>query len=136
VCWSERLLPRKLTGLLDCQGSCRDDRQGSRRRKAKGQRQEIAAAAEDRRVGRPSRSTDVHSMHRVLGGRPAGRPKDPDCKEPNSLLVWVDRRVDRKRRSVDRAGRPTVGFGRKSAAPQIWVFKPNDVFSRVNAKGS
>jgi len=23
------------------------------------------------------------------------------------------------------AGRPTVGFGRKSAAPQIWVFKPN-----------
>ena len=40
----------------DCQGVY-DERQ-------RDSGQEIAAAAEDRRVGRPARSTDVHSMHR------------------------------------------------------------------------
>ena len=40
----------------DCQGVY-DERQ-------RDSGQKIAAAAEDRRVGQPARSTDVHSMHR------------------------------------------------------------------------
>jgi len=105
-----------------------EDRRGSRRQKAKGQRQEIAATTEDRRAGRPGRSTDVHSMHRVLSGRPAGRPK---CclQEPNSRVFWVDRWVNRKR-SVDLPVDRQSGLGEKLLLCRLEVFKPNDV-SRV-----
>ena len=66
-----------------------------------GQQQKIAAAAESGRVGRPDRSTDMHNMHKALGGRPAGQPKDPDCKEPNSRLNSVGRPGRPEERSVD-----------------------------------
>ena len=42
-----------------------------------GQQQKIAAAAESGRVGRPVRSTDMHNMHRALGGRPARSTERP-----------------------------------------------------------
>ena len=69
-------ITKELSGLT----SVVEDRQGSWWRKEKGQQQETAAAAENRLVGRPARSTDMHDMHRILGGRSGGRPKDPDCK--------------------------------------------------------
>jgi len=55
-------------------------------------------------VGRPVRSTDMHSMHGVLGGRPAGRPKYPDCKYPT--FCWnrsTDQSTGGRCRSTDRS---------------------------------
>ena len=78
-------------------------------------RQEIAAAAEVSRVGRPGRSTDVHNVHRALGGRPARSTAMPDCR--NLTLGFsgstgpVDRmcclqRTHSRVSWVDRHGRP------------------------------
>ena len=98
------------SAVEDCQSAV-EDRHGSRRRKAKGQRQEIAAAAEDRRVGRPARSTDVHSMHRILGGRPTGRPKSSVCRNPTLCCFGsTDRSTVRGSRST-----------RRSTDSRVWV---------------
>ena len=91
-------------------------------------------------------------MHRVLGGRPARSTEVPDCRNPTLGFSGSTGRVDRNvlsagtqlsgflgrpsrptgiRRSVDRPGRPTVGFWVKSADPLYEVFKPN-IDSRVN----
>ena len=111
----------------------------------KRQWQEIAAAAEIRRVGRPGRSTDVHNMHRGWSGRPARSTAMPDWQTPSLGFYGSTDPVDRKtltdkpqlsgflgrpsrstgiRKSVDRPGRPTVGFWVKSADPLYEVFKP------------
>jgi len=58
----ERLLPRKLTGLLDCHGSRRGDRQGSRRRKAKWTAAENSSSSRIRQ-GRSTGPVDRHAQH-------------------------------------------------------------------------
>jgi len=113
-CWRERDIAKELSGLPR---EVADERQ-------RGQQQEIAAAAENRQVGRPTCTTCTGSravdrpVDRNKGSRPAGRPKYPDCKCPTLCCF---RATDRSTRvEVGRpAGRPTVGFGRKSAVPKI-----------------
>ena len=95
------------SAVEDCRSAV-EDRHGSRRRKAKGQRQEIAAEAEDRRVGRPARSTDVHSMHRILGGRPTGRPKALSAGTQLSVVLGRP------------TGRPVEEVGRPTGRPIVW----------------
>ena len=51
------------SAVEDCQGVYDGRRRNSR--------QEKEAATEMTEVGRPARSTDVHSMHRCWSGRPA-----------------------------------------------------------------
>ena len=58
-CWKERLLQRNLPRVVEMITKEVDD---ERQRE---QQQEIAAAAENRLVGRPARLTDMHGMHRV-----------------------------------------------------------------------
>ena len=75
------------SAVEDCQSAV-EDRHGSRRRKAKGQRQEIAAAAEVRRVGPVGR----RAQHAQDFRRSTDRSTEKLClQEPNSLLFWVDR---------------------------------------------
>ena len=118
----------------------------SLRRKAKGQRAGNSSSSRRQEIGRPGPVDRRAQRAQELGGRPASRPQPSVCRNPNSRVLWVDRPVDRsgpvcrnptlgfsgstvpvdrKRKQVvgRPAGRPTDGFGRKSAAPQIWVFK-------------
>ena len=123
-------VPSKIAKEVD------DERQRDSSRK-------IAEIAEVRRVGRPARSTDVHNMHRGWSGRPARSTAMPDWQIPTLGFSGSTGPVDRKtltdkpqlsgflgrptrstgiRRSVDRTGRPTVGFWVKSADSLYEVF--------------
>ena len=130
----ERLLPRKLTGLLDCHGSRRGDRQGSRRRKAKWTAAENSSSSRIRQ-GRSTGPVDRRAQHAQDGrGRPARSTAGLCLTKANSRVVSVDRPgrpitrdwqgptlgLDRSTGPVDRsleiwevgrpAGRLTVGF--------------------------
>jgi len=109
-CWGSR------------QGSSRDRRESRKKRRRKNssrkqQNQQKTGWSVDR-SGRPTCTACTESR----GGRPAGRPQFPDCKCPTLCCF---RSTDRSTEvEVGRpVGRPTVGFGRKSAVPEIWVFK-------------
>ena len=75
------------------------------------QQQKKAAAAEQvqRSTGPVDRTCTTCTGSE--SGRPPGRPK---CLTVSAQLSVVFGRP---------TGRPTVGFGRKSAVPEIWVFK-------------
>jgi len=61
-----------LRKVMPCQVSCQVSSKTAR--KGKGTGAEKSAAAEVRMVGRPARSTDVHSMHRMVAvDRPVDR---------------------------------------------------------------
>ena len=79
----------------------------------------IAAAAEDRRVGRPT-CTACTGI-----GRSTGRSTATLCLQEPKLSGFLGRPLGRQEEEVGRpSGRPTVGSERKTAAPEIWVFKP------------
>ena len=121
----------------DCQGVYDERRRNSGQEKK--QQQKLTE------VGRPDRSTDMHEVHQVTPvdrtGRPArmsagyralgwipvdrtGRPERSSVSNPTLCLFRSTGSVDRKRESVDRSGRPTVGFWAKSAVSGNYVFKP------------
>ena len=120
------------------------DCQRSLRRKAKGQRQEIANSSRRQEVGRPARSTDVHNVHRnwavdrpvdrnpMSAGTPAlgfsgstARSTGVALSAGTQLSGFLGRPEGRPEEEVGRpTGRPTVGSGLKTAVSGNRVFKP------------
>ena len=78
---------------------------GDKRRWKK--QQKTAAAAVSGRV----RSTGLVDRRARRAQARERSTEKPDCKQPNSRVFWVDRWVDRKRRSVDRAVDRQTGLG-------------------------
>ena len=81
---------------------------------------EAAAAAAEKQAGRSTGPVDRHAQH-AQGHRRSTGPVDRNTLTVRAKLsVNFGRPTGRpERRSVDQIGRPTVGFGRKSAVPQI-----------------
>ena len=71
----------------------------------------IAAAAEDRRVGRPDRSTDVHSMHRNWA---VDRPVDRNTLSTGTQTLGFSGSTAR---STGRGGRST----QRSTDSRVWA---------------
>jgi len=82
------------------------------------EQQQRIAAAEKQVVGRPARSTDMHSMHRVRERLTAM----PDCKCPT--LCWAPGRPPG--RPVEESGRPPGRPHEETVSAQLSVGHPGD----------
>ena len=110
-----------------------------------------------RQEGRSTGTVDRRAQHaQDLGSRPSRSTEVPDCRNPTLRFSGSTGPVDRNilsvktplsgflgrpsrstgiRRSVDRPGRPTIGFWVKSADPLYEVFNPNgDSRVKISAK--